>query len=515
VRSGVCVLGVVGVMAATAIGQPSAPGPAAPKDSAPTKETWQQRRDRMAALAMGYLKSKQDGASGGWNVNPSGPTFTAITGLVVEGFLLEPGVDATDPAVAAGLKFMLSKQQADGGIYDRLLPTYNTAISLSALSQVKNPSQEIKDAIPRAQAFLKGLQYGEGASESGGAGAATVVGKDHAFYGGWGYGNRGRPDLSNSAFIIEALRVSGVPESDPAFQRALVFLQRTQMMEMGLEGTSINDMPYAKRSMQGGFIYSTSEDKDHVGVGQSFAGEMVESLSGPPGTSAQVVLKNGEDGKPLMLTREQIRERLKAQAEKASDSEAANAIGFAVIVFGPGSTSENANRFEVRTSLTRTAALEAVVNGAFADVTTQPAIVTPVRQWQGESRLRSYGSMTYSGFKSYIYAGLKRSDPRVQLARAWIGSNYTLEENPGVGTDGLYYYLLVFGKALRTYGETEMTITGRAGKPEVRDWRKDLVNRLAELQQPDGSFKSVDDRWMENDPVLITAYSLLALQQTR
>jgi hypothetical protein len=31
------------------------------------------------------------------------------------------------------------------------------------------------------------------------------------------------------------------------------------------------------------------------------------------------------------------------------------------------------------------------------------------------------------------------------------------------------------------------------------------------LQEPDGSFKSVDDRWMENDPVLITAYSLIAL----
>ena len=40
----------------------------------------------------------------------------------------------------------------------------------------------------------------------------------------------------------------------------------------------------------------------------------------------------------------------------------------------------------------------------------------------------------------------------------------------------------------------------------------DLVDRLAGLQSEDGSFRSVDDRWMEDNPLLITAYSLLARQ---
>ena len=40
----------------------------------------------------------------------------------------------------------------------------------------------------------------------------------------------------------------------------------------------------------------------------------------------------------------------------------------------------------------------------------------------------------------------------------------------------------------------------------------DLVDALAKLQNDDGSFKTTKDRWMENNPVLITAYSLLALQ---
>ena len=48
-----------------------------------------------------------------------------------------------------------------------------------------------------------------------------------------------------------------------------------------------------------------------------------------------------------------------------------------------------------------------------------------------------------------------------------------------------------------------------------RDWRKDLGEKLAALQQADGSFKVVDDRWMENNPVLITAYGLDALARTR
>ena len=47
---------------------------------------------------------------------------------------------------------------------------------------------------------------------------------------------------------------------------------------------------------------------------------------------------------------------------------------------------------------------------------------------------RSYGSMTYSGLKSMIYAGLKADDPRVKAAVAWLRKNYDLKNNPGLGT---------------------------------------------------------------------------------
>jgi squalene-hopene/tetraprenyl-beta-curcumene cyclase len=353
--------------------------------------------------------------------------FPAVTGLVVKGMLLEPGMTEEDPTVMAGMKHLLSAQKPDGGFYVAALPTYNTAICLSAISESKLP--QAKDAIAKAQTFLKKLQFSEDATAIAGLDESPrAVSPSDSFYGGWGYGKHGRPDMSNTQWALEALHDSGLPTDDPAFQRALVFLQRCQMVD------SVNDMPYADGTNQGGFIYATSENKDKVGIGQSFAGEIEETLS--DGTKA--------------------------------------------------------------------------------------------------SKLRAYGSMTYAGFKSYIYAGLKKDDPRVTLAKKWISENYTLTENPGMGLDGYYYYLLTFARTLEAGGETTIATPrdpkAPAPNPDTpkpvhadglklgelfwkkHDWRVDLINRLGELQQPDGSFKSVDDRWMENDPVLITAYSLIALQ---
>lgn len=132
------------------------------------------------------------------------------------------------------------------------------------------------------------------------------------------------------------------------------------------------------------------------------------------------------------------------------------------------------------------------------------------------SRLRAYGSMTYAGFKSYVYARLDRDDERVRAALDWIRRNYTVDENPGLGTNGLYYYYVTFARALAAWGEPTLTlIEGEGMETSRRDWRADLVAKLATLQNEDGSFRSVDDRWRENDPVLITAYALVALNAAR
>jgi squalene-hopene/tetraprenyl-beta-curcumene cyclase len=83
-----------------------------------------------------------------------------------------------------------------------------------------------------------------------------------------------------------------------------------------------------------------------------------------------------------------------------------------------------------------------------------------------------------------------------------------------MGTDGLYYYYVTFARALAALGEDRIgLVKGEGMETERRDWRTDLVAKLATLQNEDGSFRSVDDRWMENDPVLITAYALIALRE--
>ena len=121
--------------------------------------------------------------------------------------------------------------------------------------------------------------------------------------------------------------------------------------------------------------------------------------------------------------------------------------------------------------------------------------------------LRSYASMTYAGLKSMIYAGVGPDDPRVKAAYGWVRRHYTLTENPGMGTSGLYYYYHTFAKALDAIGDEKLEDS--SGKEH--DWRQDLLKTLVTLQREDGSWANANRRWLENDPNLVTAYVLLAM----
>ena len=125
----------------------------------------------------------------------------------------------------------------------------------------------------------------------------------------------------------------------------------------------------------------------------------------------------------------------------------------------------------------------------------------------GKIALRSYGSMTYAGLLSLIYADLKKNDPRIIAAYKWIQNNYTLEENPGMGKQGLYYYYHTMAKALTVFDEKYL-ITKDGQRV---DWRRELITKLVELQAGDGFWVNNNGRWWENDPVLTTAYALIAM----
>ncbi len=121
--------------------------------------------------------------------------------------------------------------------------------------------------------------------------------------------------------------------------------------------------------------------------------------------------------------------------------------------------------------------------------------------------LRSYGSMTYAGLKSMIYAGLKSDDPRVKAAFEWIQRHYTVETNPGLGRQGLFYYYHTFAKALAVLDLDHL----EDAADRQHDWRKELAEQLVSLQKENGSWVNTAARWYEGDPNLSTAYSLLAL----
>ena len=125
-----------------------------------------------------------------------------------------------------------------------------------------------------------------------------------------------------------------------------------------------------------------------------------------------------------------------------------------------------------------------------------------------EGGLRSLGAMTYGGLKSFLYAGVSKNDPRVQGAVSWIRRHYTLDENPGMGKAGLYYYYHTFAKAMTALGEPMF----KDARGKVHDWRKELFEALKSRQHDDGNWVNKGDRTFgEGDANLATAFALLSL----
>jgi len=192
--------------------------------------------EAVRAKAVRFLKLTQS-TDGTWTTaNVPGITALCVTSL------LQSGVPADDPSVARGLKFLKSLVRDDGGIYHPQTQhrNYETSISVLALSAA-NKDGKYDNIIRKAEKFLRGLQWDEDEEQK----------PEDPGYGGAGYGKHQRPDLSNTQFLLEALKTAGVKADDPAMQKALTFVARCQNLE-----TEHNNTPFAAKIDDGGFYYT-------------------------------------------------------------------------------------------------------------------------------------------------------------------------------------------------------------------------------------------------------------------
>lgn len=333
--------------------------------------------EQVVNRAIDYLRVKGQGPDGAYSPQ-AGPGVTAL----VVASILRHGRSPDDPAVAKSLKYLESKVAADGGLNEgSKYRNYETCLAVLAFREA-NKDGRYNKLLKGADTFIKKDQWDEGEGKS----------KADLEFGGSGYGSKGRPDLSNTSFLIEALKATGNGADSEAMQRALVFVSRCQNLE-----TEHNTTPFAAKNPDGGFYYTPAAG------GDSMAGK--------------------------------------------------------------------------------------TENGG----------------------LRSYASMTYAGLKSMIYAGVGPNDARVKAAVTWLGKNYDLNSNPGMGEAGLFYYYQTFAKALDAVGQD--TFTDEKGVKH--DWRAELRAEIAKRQRQDGAWVNETARWMEGDPNLVTAYALLALSYTK
>ena len=216
-----------------------------------------QKAEELIAKGIAYLRTTQGKGTdfqghpadpGAWSPGP-GPAITAFALTVM---LDQPNAKLSDPAIAKALAYIKSNVHPDGSIHSGMLENYNTAICLSGVARV-NDQPEIKPIIKNAQDYLRKAAMGRPKDPNG-----HTIDESHPWYGAAGYGEEGRPDMSNTATLLQAMYDSGVDCNDPVFQRALVFLTRCQ-------GTPSNKEFGGRIAPDGGFIYATTEDSGGSG----------------------------------------------------------------------------------------------------------------------------------------------------------------------------------------------------------------------------------------------------------
>ena len=258
----------------------------------------------------------------------------------------------------------------------------------------------------------------------------------------------------NTAVCMTALHALGRPELVPVVQKARAYLSRMQYLGPG--------------SYRGGMGYDADQGRPYTDLSNSYMAYEAMRLT-------------------------QDVEDLRAAGEPKADLDWSAAQEFLAQLQNLDGVNTNAYRSDLEED-----------RGGFAYT---PGSGPSTTNAEGKVMLRSYGSMTYAGLLALIYADVGADDPRVQSAKDWAARHWSLDENPGMGQEGLYYFFNVLTKSLKA---ADVDPLARPDGTAVA-WREDLVRKLVALQKPDGFWVNENNRWWEADPNLVTAYVLLAL----
>jgi squalene-hopene/tetraprenyl-beta-curcumene cyclase len=166
---------------------------------------------------LNWLRNQQL-ENGSWSNEP------AITSLAVLA-LLNHGYDESDPVVSDGIQYILSRINPDGSVHNvSYRYTYYTSMAISPLAATKN--SEYDDEILKMRSWLVNSQWDENSFYGS-------VPPSHSYYGGFGYGNSTRPDLSNTQWALMGLSAAGIEQDDPVWEKAIIFVERCQNPDGG------------------------------------------------------------------------------------------------------------------------------------------------------------------------------------------------------------------------------------------------------------------------------------------
>lgn len=162
--------------------------------------------------------AKRQAPDGSFGATITKDQTIGVTAIVANALWLYPG-NAPEEILNAARKstaLVAAAARPDGAIHGGGLENYTTSAAVGALAASRNP--QYQEIIQKARNYISGLQADEGEGYS----------SEHWAYGGFGYGNEERPDMSNTNFALDALKAAGAGSTDPAIQKALKFLERCQ-----------------------------------------------------------------------------------------------------------------------------------------------------------------------------------------------------------------------------------------------------------------------------------------------